>query len=378
MNNSGTPVSAQSPHIALFLPDLRVGGAEHMMATLASNFSRRGFHTEIILVKAVGEFITRIPADVNLINLNSASSYSCLPALVACLRKHQPDVMISALDLTNLMAIIARQMAGYPNKLFIRLDNTQSIVYRSGFKKKLEKLLLRNLYPSSDAIIAVSTGVADDFLRYTKIPSHPIHTIYNPIITKEILAKAAQPIHHDWFSPGQPPVILGVGRLSAQKNFALLIRTVAKVLQTRRVHLLILGEGPQRAQLEALTRELKIEEAVLLPGVQSNPYNFMANSSMYVLSSDYEGLPTTLVEALACGCPVISTDCHSGPREILDGGQYGRLVPVGDVAAMAEAILKVLDGDYPPVVPAWLNQFTEETVVDRYLALMGLTQEQNN
>lgn len=345
-----------------------------MMATLAANFSRLGLYTEIILVKAAGEFIPRLPAGINLVDLNCTSAYTCLPALVAYLRKRQPDVMISALDLTNLMALIARRIAGYPKRLFIRLDNTQSSVYRSGYKKKLEKLLLRKLYPLSDGIIAVSIGVADDFIQYTKITSHPIHTIYNPILTKDVLAKAAEPIQHNWFSPGQPPVILGVGRLTAQKNFPLLLNAFAKVLQTRPAHLLILGEGPQRGQLESLARELYIEESVSLPGAQPNPYNFMANSSMYVLSSDYEGLPTTLVEALACGCPVISTDCPSGPREILDGGRYGRLIPPGDSDAMAEAMIRILDGDYLSVDPNWLGQFTEDTIVDQYLSLMGLSQ----
>ena len=372
MINSQVHINSQPSRIALFLPDLRMGGAEHMLSIIGAGFASRGYTTDFVLVKAKGEYLSTLPDTIKVFNLKSLSTYTCLPALMAYLRKNKPDVMISALDLTNLFALFARRLTGYPHRLIIRLDNTQSKLGRSFFKKKLERLLLRLFYPWSDAIVSVSNDVKDDFIQYTGIPADKVHVIYNPIVNKEIVLKASQSLEHNWFSPNQPPVILGVGRLSPQKNFELLIKSFAKVRLLQPVRLIILGEGPLRTKLESLVEELNIKENIWLPGLHPNPFYFMSHASLFVLSSDYEGLPTVLVEALACGCPVISTDCPSGPREILGGGRYGKLVPVGDVNALKEAIIQVLSDDRPFVDPVWLEQFGEERVVEQYLELMGL------
>ncbi len=166
-----------------------------------------------------------------------------------------------------------------------------------------------------------------------------------------------------------------MGRLSAQKNFTLLIRAFAKVLENRPARLIILGEGHLREELTQLCADLDISKQVEMPGCESNPYKFMKNADLFVLSSNYEGLPNALVEALACGCPIVSTDCLSGPREILDNGKYGQLVPVGNLDALAEAMQATLINGTRPAAGQWLDQFREENVVDQYLAFMGLSQK---
>jgi glycosyltransferase involved in cell wall biosynthesis len=202
-------------------------------------------------------------------------------------------------------------------------------------------LWARFFYRWADAVVAVSQGVADELVHYVRIPAEKVRVIYNPIVTPELFRKAEEPLEHPWFREGEPPVILGVGRLTKQKDFPTLIRAFALVRQQRPARLMILGEGEERPQLEALVKELGIAEDVSLPGFVQNPYPYMKKAAVFVLSSRWEGLPTVLIEAAALDVPVISTNCPSGPAEIL--AMYSdQLVDVGDKDGMARAILKTL------------------------------------
>jgi glycosyltransferase involved in cell wall biosynthesis len=173
-----------------------------------------------------------------------------------------------------------------------------------------------------------------------------MRTVYNPVVTPELLAQAEAIAPHPWLQDGGPPVVLGVGRLVDQKGFATLLEAVARLRRERPLRLLVLGEGRRRGALERQARRLGLGADFALPGFAPNPFAYMARAGVFVLSSVYEGLPGVLIQALACGCPVVSTDCPDGPREILAGGEYGPLVPVGDAAALAAAIGRVLDA--PP------------------------------
>lgn len=363
-------MSTEQTKVAFFMPNLNIGGAERAMSLLASAFAAHDIPTDFVLVQAKGELLSNLSKKVCVVNLGASSTYTCLPSLISYLCASKPNAMISALDLTNLLALIARSLVRYPKKLYVRLDSTQSVVKRSYPKKKLEKIFIRAIYPWADRVIAISQSVAEDFIKYTGISSKQISVINNPIITDDIYNKAQQPVRHPWFTPTEPPIILAVGRLVYSKNFSILLKAFAKVRQTRRVHLVILGEGEQRNKLLAQAAELNIIKDILLPGVQRNPYAYMSHASVFVLSSHYEGMPTVLVEALACGCPVVSTDCPSGPREILDNGKYGYLVPVNDEDALAEAINSALVHPKPIPEVAWLEQFTLENVVQAYLDLI--------
>ncbi len=184
------------------------------------------------------------------------------------------------------------------------------------------------------------------------------------------MKKAKEPVEHPWFETGELPVILGVGRLMEQKDFPTLIRAFAKVLKVRPSRLVILGSGKERSRLNALVHELGLQNHVAMLAFQNNPYAYMTKAAVFALSSAWEGFGNVLVEAMAQGTPVVSTDCKHGPREILDHGKHGLLVPVGDSQAMAEAILNVLSGKFPSVTSEWLEQFTLKPTVSQYIKLL--------
>jgi glycosyltransferase involved in cell wall biosynthesis len=235
---------------------------------------------------------------------------------------------------------------------------------------RLTLLMIRCFYPWADSIVTVSKGLADELAQVANQPRKHIQVIYNPIVTPELRVKAQAPLDHPWFEPGQPPVLLAVGRLVAVKDFPSLIMAFAQVQQIRPARLLILGEGPDRSRLEALVRQLDLEQDVSLPGFVENPYTYMARASAFVLSSRAESLANVLLEAHYCGAPLIATDCPYGPREILRDGQYGQLVPVGNPTALARAIEKTLAGQVlPPVRESW-RPFELMTVVNQYIDVL--------
>ena len=205
------------------------------------------------------------------------------------------------------------------------------------------------------------------------IPAESIQTIYNPVVTADLLNQAQAPIEHPWFAAGEPPVILGVGRLHPQKDFATLIRAFAIVRQKRPARLLILGGEPaEKQKLEALIHELQLEQDAQLFGFTDNPYAFMARAAVFALSSRYEGFGNVLVEAMATGTPVVSTDCESGPAEILENGKYGILVPVSNPGALAEALLATLEKSLDlDILQKRAQEFTNEKIAAQYLHLIN-------
>ncbi|HEY8363833.1 MAG TPA: glycosyltransferase, partial [Tissierellaceae bacterium] len=229
-------------------------------------------------------------------------------------------------------------------RLVVREANTISVSSKNSlnFKARILPILMKFLYPLADAVIAVSEGVAKDLTQIIGLPAEKVKVIYNPVITPEIFKKAEEPIKHPWFAPGELPVILGVGRLTKQKDFITLIRAFDIVRKEYPSRLVILGEGEERPELEALVQELDLEQYVNMPGFVENPFSYMKKAAVFVLSSRWEGLPNVLIQALALGIPVVSTACPSGPTEILEKGKLGRLVPVGNEVIMAKAILEEL------------------------------------
>lgn len=232
-------------------------------------------------------------------------------------------------------------------------------------------LVIRCFYRYSDVVLAVSEGVADDLAQVSGLSRDAIQVVFNPVITSEILSKAKEPIDHPWFEPGNLPVVLGAGRLVEQKDFKTLIRAFEQVSRQHPARLVILGEGEERSRLMEIVRERGLEEVVDLPGFVDNPYAYMARSSVFVLSSAWEGLPNTLIQALAVGTPVVSTDCESGPREILQGGRFGSLVPVGDEKALASAVLDTLQKKITTGMgtETW-EEFSADKVTETYLSIL--------
>jgi glycosyltransferase involved in cell wall biosynthesis len=364
------------PRVAFFLGSFGGGGIERITAHLAHNFVKLGVQIDLILNRADPTHLWQMPIETRIIDLKAANLYLSLPGLVHYLRQDRPIALLAADHYLNEIALLAKRLARVPLRLVVAEHNQLSQTARNATKLKgrLTPLFARYLYPWADGIVAVSDGVAKDLAATALLPMDRIETIYNPVINDRMLANAKEPVEHDWFNASEIPVILGVGKLEQQKDFPNLIRAFAKVRQTRPARLVILGWGPDKSELEILIQTLGLDADVALLGYVENPYAYMTKSSVFVLSSAWEGLPTVLIEAMALGIPVVSTDCESGPAEILAGGKYGYLIPVGDSEALAEGILQVLDGQLKSIDPDWLDQFGVEMATQKYLKILGITE----
>ena len=331
-------------NLAIFITSLDGGGAERVLVNLARGLAEQGLSVDLVLVKAQGSFLSLVPPEVRIVDLKAKRLLLCLPGLLSYLKENRPVAMLSAVQDTNIVALWSRMLAGVSTRLVVSVHNTISRESQNStqLKRRIAPYLTRWFYPWADAIVSVSQGSADDLVHLGLSKEH-IKVIYNPVVTPDLLEKVNEPLDHPWFELGSPPVILGVGRLEKQKDFPTLIKAFALVQQECSSRLMILGEGKERSHLEALVQELGLEENVALPGFVANPYAYMAKAGVFVLSSLFEGLPTVLIEAMAGGTRLVSTDCESGPAEILANGLYGKLVAVGDVKGMAEAILRALE-----------------------------------
>jgi glycosyltransferase involved in cell wall biosynthesis len=228
--------------------------------------------------------------------------------------------------------------------------------------------LARWFYPWADLIITVSKDAKEDLIEVTGINRAKVRAIYNPVVTDHLCTQSREPVEHSWFQGDGPPVILGAGRLEKQKDFETLLRAFRCVREVREARLVILGKGSRKEKLKVLAQSLGVEEHVLLPGFVDNPFKYMARADVFVLSSRFEGLPGVLIQAMAAGCPVVSTDCPSGPREILADGQHGPLVPVGDEKALAEGIETVLDDPSSrETMKRAASRFSEEQSANEYI-----------
>ncbi|MES1940367.1 glycosyltransferase [Salinisphaera sp. T5B8] len=365
-----------SAPIAFFLPALAGGGVEKNFLRLAGAFVAEGYAVDLVLTRAGGDYENAVPAGVTvhwlqpsgvlnsrwtvarnarvplaallrpvLLPIKSSRNLRHVAALADYLKTRRPQTLIAGMSYPNLVAIWARNRAGVDTRIVVTERNTLSQTIQRVHRKwrwRYLPALLGPAYRQADHVVAVSHGVADDLATVTGLSRSAIRTIYNPVVSPAIAEQAASAPNHAWFTPGQPPVILAAGRLTSAKRFDRLIRAFARVRQTSQARLLILGEGRDRRALQALAREQGVAGDVAMPGFADNPYAFMAQAAVFVLSSDYEGLPTVLIEALACGATVVATDCPSGPREILDGGRYGALVACEDEAGLASAISAAL------------------------------------
>lgn len=356
--------------IAIFLPSLRGGGAERMMVHLANGFSRRGFLVDLVLANAEGSYLPEVSSTVNLVNLRSKRVVFSLHGLVCYLRKQRPTALLSALNHANVVACIAHKISAVETRLVISERNTLSFELPTNLRGRVVPWFMRRVYPWAHEVVAVSQGVADDLVQSIGISSNKVRTIYNPVVNNELQEKAKEQINHHWFDVDASPVILGVGRLTKQKDFNTLIQAFARIFAKRPVRLLLLGEGDLRNELERTVLELGLGQSVSFLGFVSNPYAYMSRASVFVLSSRWEGLPGALIQAMACGTPVVSTDCPSGPREILENGKWGRLVPVGDADALALAIEQTLDQSTSPQVEHRARDFGEDQAVKEYLKVL--------
>lgn len=374
--NAPVRIEASSEAVlSFFIQDLREGGAERNVARLLNGVVARGVPTELVVIERRGSFFDELDRRVRVVELPQRRTMTSVLGLKRYIEERRPRALVSSLTHTNVAAILANRLARWRTRLIV-VERNQFSLNRT-LKRGLVRLaygLVPRLYRQADLIGAVSEGVRDDLAETTRLPLDRIEVLHNPVVSEGLAVRAAEPLDHPWLKPGEPPVILGVGRLSTQKNFPLLIDAFARVRARRPARLIILGEGKLRPELEQRIDDLGIAADVALPGFDANPFRYMRHASVFVLSSDWEGLPTALIEAMACGVPVVSTDCQSGPREVLLDGKLGPIVPRGDVVALADAILATIanPGDRAARLDR-ANDFSLERAVDRYLTVTGIS-----
>ncbi len=341
-----------SLHIAIISPLQRKpgrtqGGLESVVTHLANALTHRGNQLDILVMPPPGgnPFPPGLDKEISVVHLKSKHKLIGLFTLANYLRKTRPDVLLAAGHRSNMLAIRAAHLVHSPPLVILSVHNTLSrqMSQFKPLKRWMRTQLIRRNYPAADAVIAVSRGVEDDLRNHFGLPASKLHTIHNPVVTDTLFQRAREPLNHPWFGPDQPPVIVSVGRLRPQKDYITLIRAFHRLRQRRNCRLIILGEGKERPILENLIKELKLQQDVQLPGFVANPLPYMREAALFVLSSAWEGFGNVLVEAMATGVPVVATDCPSGPREILENGRHGPLVPVGDIQALASAMHKTLD-----------------------------------
>jgi glycosyltransferase involved in cell wall biosynthesis len=404
----------QPARIAFLLDNLSGGGAQRVMLNLASGFASAGYVADLLVCKMRGELTDRIPSNVNVVQLGTTASWrgavaaslidpGCVPPVLALLARagkvpgtfrslaaiskylkaRRPQALLSALPKSNINAVLA----GWSYRGITRIGLGVHVNYSArGLMDKRENAILdnywstmmRRYYPRADVVIAVSRDAAIDVREYLGLPRERVTSVYNPIATPEVNVLCEAVPDHPWFVRDSVPVILGMGRFAEQKNFSLLLEAFARVRQRRDVRLVLLGgnaasDKPRgvREALLAQARRLGVEADFDMPGFVGNPFAYLKRAGVFVLSSDHEGFGNVLVEALLCGCQVVSTNCPSGPAEILDNGRYGELVPVGDASRLADAICRTLDQPKDrEVLRSRGREFSVERAVENYRRIL--------
>ena len=361
------------PQVALFMGTLGGGGAERVMLDIGRLLARRGLAVDLVVIRAEGPYLEILPKEVRLVDLNSTRMVTCLVKLLRYLRRERPKALLVTLETAVLVALIAKVSFARSVRVVVRQANTYSALFaHASLKDRMILRVLKVLMRRADCVVANSNGSADDLGRSVPGVAGRVQVVPNPVVTPELKDQAALPVEHPWFEDTGASVVLSVGRLAPAKDHATLLRAFARVVRSQPARLVILGEGPERGKLLRLTEELGIAEHVDLPGFRVNPFAYMSRARLMVHSSRYEGSPNVLVQAMACGTPVVSTDCDHGPREILESGKWGRLVPVGDSEAMAEAIMETLrDPISPELLVSRAGAFSADAAIDRYMEVLA-------
>ena len=300
-----------------------------------------------MLQKAEGDFLKNINRDIPVVNLHASGSLGLFFALTGYFKKEKPDIFVSAFARINVICVLAKIWSRVGTKVVITEHSVFSflpVIAKTPLRRLFARFFMPNIarfvYPKADAIICVSQGIADDLKKI--ITSRDMRVIYNPIISDDIFRLAEEVVGHPWFTNKNVPVIVAAGRLVPCKDYPTLLKAFSLVLAKQPVRLVILGRGTEEHRLKKMADELGIVKNTDFLGFQENPFKYMAGASLFVLSSLQEGFGNVIIEAMACGAPVVSTDCPAGPGEIITQRVSGLLVPVGNPSALAESMLKVL------------------------------------
>ena len=364
--------------ISILLPDFRGGGAERLHVHLARYWHAQGFKVNFVLMQGRGELMELLPSDIGIVELGVDRIRKVILPFARYLRKEKPDIAIAAMWPLTSIAVLSWWLAAKPGRLYLSDHNQLSISCVQELKTPVWFIgaIMRYTYPYASGVIAVSKGVKQDMCKLGGFSDELVRVIYNPTALGISPQRAPVAIRQQLWGTGFDHHVLSAGTLKTQKDHATLIRAFALLPKSLNAKLTILGEGSLRSELEALVMQLGLQERIALPGFALDPYPWFRTADLFVLSSRWEGFGNVIVESLECGLPVVSTDCPSGPAEILEDGRYGRLVPPQDPLALAKAIAQSLT---EPVDRAMLmhraKDFTVSVIAEQYLAYMTETQK---
>lgn len=358
--------------VSLLLPNLRCGGAERVAVNLANEFVERGYAVDMVLLSATGELRAELRPDVNVVDLGVKRLRWALLPLVRYLRQSRPAALLALMWPITVIALWARSFALVPTRVLVAEHCTwsKSELLTHSLVGWLVRTTMHHSFPRANGIVAVSKGAADDLARFANLDYNSITSIYNPVVGASRTVEATERHSIDWWK-GARHKLLAVGTLKTIKDYNTLLNAFALLRKRMDARLLILGEGGCRAALEELARQLGVESSVLMPGFVNDPSLYYQCADLHVLSSISEGLSMVIIEALAAGTPVVSTDCPFGPREILRDGQFGRLVPVGDAIALADAMFETLTTPHDTAaLRVRAQDFSIANAANRYLELL--------
>lgn len=357
----------------MFLHDLRAGGAERVSVNLANAIRQLGHDVDLVLINRLGcqAFFDDLDPSIRILALPQSRTITSAIGFRTYIMRVRPDLVISALTHTNVSALIAYWLSKHRPKITVvehgqfsrERAKTMPLSVRTAYR------LVPWLYPLANVIAAVSEGAKQDLARCASIAPERISVLHNPIVTESLKEASLAPVDHPWFEESEPPVILAVGALRSEKNFPLLIKAFDMLRLRRRARLVILGDGPEMPKLLNCVEACRGAADIALLGFEANPYKYMRRSALLALSSDHEALPSVLIEAMACGTPIVATDCPTGPADILMDGELGTLSAIGDAPALARALEQSLDA---PTSSERLKEraaaFSAEHAARRYLA----------
>ena len=363
--------------LAVFLATSGHSGVDRIMGVLLPAIASRGIKVDLLHINGKGPHIRSDGKNLRVVELGSSHSITSLTPLIRYLKREKPDVLLSDKDRVNQIAIISNKLAGGKARVAVRFGQTvtRMLETRDIMDRSIHHISMRYLYRFADAIISPSEGAAQDMANFARMPRERVTVIPNPIDRDKLFRLAQEPTDHPWFQNENIPVVVGLGELTQRKGFGTLIRAFSILRRERAARLVIIGRGTGMPELEKLVREMDIVDDVQLLGFIANPFPYLRKADLFVQASHYEGFGMALLEALSLGIRVVATDCPSGPRDILQNGLYGALVPIGDPETMAKHMALTLD---TPPDPSFLVQaaqpYSLEDVTEQYIQTLGLSQ----
>ena len=361
--------------IGIVIYSLAGAGAERVSVNLAREFSALGHHVDFLLAEGGGEFTDEAGQVAELQVSSGGGASGWRKVIRQYITEKSPDVLLAMMEGAGVLAIQAASGTAVPVYVVSHIHFSRHCRQSPRIKERwLMPLAARWYLPKAAGVIGVSQGVSNDILRSARLKSDRVHTIYNPILSEAFYRKAAEPVYHPWFSRERNWLnVITVGRLTPQKDHATLLKAIALANKQRPVRLVIFGQGELLGELQDQAKALGIQDIVEFAGYDANPYKFISGADLFVLSSRWEGFGNVLVEALACGARVVSTNCPSGPREVLDGGTFGDLVAVGDSEAIADSITEETNHEFDnEALTSHLEKYYVQSVAEQYLQIMGL------